>query len=100
MADFIFRVDSVQLSDHQKEKIASAIQGTVLTELARLDLQGGQTKGQAPAAAGGGSGAGTFLYRPHNWYGGLLLKAVEAAKAVESNFSVTNKPENRSGSAA
>ncbi|MGD0211647.1 MAG: hypothetical protein ABSB87_00355 [Terriglobales bacterium] len=100
MADFIFRVDSVQLSDHQKEKIASAIQGAVLTELARLDLQGGQTKGQAPAPGSGASGAGTFLYRPHNWYGGLLLKAVEAAKAVESNFSVTNKAGNRSENAA
>jgi len=54
MADFIFRVDSVQLSDPQKEKIASAIQGAVLTELAGLDLQGGQTKGHASAAASGG----------------------------------------------
>jgi hypothetical protein len=95
MADFIFRVDSVQLSDHQKEKVASAIQGAVLTELARLDLQGGQTKGQAPAAAGGGSGEGTFLYRPHNWYGGLLLKAVEAAAALKSKPIVTNQGDNR-----
>jgi len=100
MADFIFRVDSVQLSDHQKDKIASAIQGAVLTELARLDLEGGKTKGQASAAVSGGSGEGTFLYRPHNWYGGLLIKAVEAAAAVKSNYTVTNAGENRSENAA
>lgn len=30
MADFIFRVDSVQLTEAQQQKVATAIQGAVL----------------------------------------------------------------------
>jgi hypothetical protein len=87
MADFIFRVDNVQLNDAQREKIASAIQGAVLTELARLDLQGDQGKGKTGAPAPSGP---SYLYRPILWNGGLLLKAEELASAASSNLSVTN----------
>lgn len=90
MADFIFRVASVKLTEAQQQKIATAIQGAVLTELAQLDLGGGQSKtpSAAPAAAGG---AGDFLYRPHNWYGGLLIAREEAQAATSTVYSVTTK---------
>jgi hypothetical protein len=100
MADFIFRVDSVQLSDHQQDKIASAIQGAVLTELARLDLQGDQAKGKASAPAAGGSSGGNCLYIPIHWKGGMLIRAEEVAAASGSNLSVTNGGGNRTQSAA
>ncbi len=91
MADFIFRVDSVQLSEAQRKKIASAIQGTVLTELAKLDLQEEpKDKAAAPAVSGLG---GSFLYNPLKWYGGLLLKAVDVNMAASSVFTVINKGE-------
>jgi hypothetical protein len=86
MADFIFRLDSVRLNDAQQEKIASAIQGAVLTELARLDLQGDQGKGKAA----GGPSSGNCLYIPINWKGGMLIKAEEVVAASGSNLSVTN----------
>ena len=89
MADFIFRVASVKLTEAQQQKIATAIQGAVLTELAQLDLGGGQSKtpSAAPAAAGGG---GDFLYLPHNWLGGLLIGREEAQAATSTVFSVTS----------
>ncbi len=90
MADFIFRVDSVQLSDHQQDKIASAIQGAVLSELARLDLHGDQAKGKASAPAAGGSSGGNCLYIPIHWKGGMLIKADEVVAASRGNLSVTN----------
>ncbi len=65
MADFIFRVDSVQLNEAQQEKIATAIQGAVLTELARLDLHGDKTKAKASPQAAEIPG-GSVLYRPLN----------------------------------
>jgi hypothetical protein len=89
MADFIFRVASVKLTDAQQQKIATAIQGAVLTELAQLDLGGGQSKtpSSVPAAAGG---AGEFLYLPHNWRGGYLIAREEAQAAASTVLSVTS----------
>jgi hypothetical protein len=83
MADFIFRVDSVHLSDTQQEKIATAIRGAVLTELARLDLHSEESK-QKAGTAGLTPGGGSFLYIPINWRGGKMinLAAVEAAAAT------------------
>jgi hypothetical protein len=87
MADFIFRVDNVQLNDAQQQKIASAIQGAVLTELAKLDLHGDQGKAKPGAPAPDGP---SYLYRPILWNGGLLLKAEELAAAASSNLTVSN----------
>jgi len=85
MADFIFRVESVDLTDEQREKVAAAIQGAVLTELARLDLGAGQK----PAA--GGAPVEDFLYRPVHWYGGLLIHADEVLAARGSTVTVTSR---------
>ena len=75
MADFIFRVASAKLTDEQKGTIASAIQGAVLTELARLDLGGG-----APAA--------DCLFRPVNWRGGMMIPVAELAGIAGSTLTV------------
>ena len=85
MADFIFRVASVDLTPAQQQQIASAIQGTVLTELARLDL-GASSAPNVP----GGSG-GSFLYRPINWAGGIMIPAAEAAAAAKTTLAVATK---------
>src|SRR5277367_1250758 len=84
MADFIFRVDTVQLSDAQQEKIAAAIRGAVLTELAKLDLQdeASETKAEAPAAAGP---IESFLFSPIHWHGGIMIPPGEVGAALESN---------------
>jgi hypothetical protein len=100
MADFIFRVDSVQLSDHQQAKIASAIQGAVLTELARLDLHEDPAKGKVSGAAGGEPPSPSFLYRPIKWYGGLLLKAEAIATAAGTHLTAGNQGGDRSKTAA
>jgi len=60
----------------------------VLTELARLDLHGDQAKTKASAPATAGPSGGSFLYRPINWYGGMLIKAEETASAVVSRLTV------------
>ena len=99
MADFIFRVDSVHLSDAHRDKVASAIQGAVLTELARLDLHGDQTKGNPAAPAAGGSSGGNCLYIPIHWKGGMLIKADEVLASSGSNLSVTNAAANRAQTA-
>ena len=43
MADFIFRVVSVNLTAAQQQQVSTAIQGAVLAELAQLDLGGGSS---------------------------------------------------------
>jgi hypothetical protein len=92
MADFIFRVDSVQLTDAQQEKIATAIQGAVLTELARLDLHGDQARTKSSATAtGGSSGGGSFLYRPVNWKGGIMIPPGEVATVANSSLAVMDR---------
>ena len=93
MADFIFRVDSVQLTDAQQEKIATAIQGSVLTELARLDLHGDQARAKSSATATGSSsgGGGSFLYRPVNWKGGIMFPLGEMATVANSTLAVMDR---------
>jgi hypothetical protein len=91
MADFIFRVDSVHLTEEQQEKIAAAIQGSVLTELAKLDLHGDQSKTKSSAPAAGGSGGGTFLFSPILWRGGWIIPPGEVASAAGSQFAVVNR---------
>jgi len=92
MADFIFRVDNVHLTNEQQDKIASAIQGAVLTELAKLDLHGeSKTKGAAPAA-GGSSGAG-FLYVPVTWRGGRMIGVDGVAAALGHTLTVAERTE-------
>jgi hypothetical protein len=59
-AEFVFTVSSVRLTPAQKSKIATAIQGAVLTELAQLDL-GAQQSGP------------DYLLRPATWYGGRII---------------------------
>ena len=90
MADFIFRVDNVHLTESQQERIASAIQGAVLTELARLDLHGDTRSKTTQAAVS--APTGDCIYIPHNWKGGMLLKALEVAEAVNTQLTVTARP--------
>ena len=78
MADFIFRVASGKLTEAQQQKIAAAIQGAVLTQLAQFDS--------------GGPPTGTFLYRPHNWQGGLLIPVEEAEAAARRQYIIKSSP--------
>ena len=98
MADFIFRVDHVHLTDEQQEKIASAIQGAVLTELAKLDLHGdqGKTKSAAPAAGAPGGG---FLYIPLSWRGGRMIQFAGVENAVNTVLGVQERATEQSRAA-
>jgi hypothetical protein len=78
MADFIFRVASVKLTDKQVGKIATAIQGAVLAELAQLDLGAG-----APAA--------DCLYRPIAWAGGIMIPPGEVPSVTSGTLTVTTR---------
>jgi len=91
MADFIFRVDSVNLTDMQQEKIAAAIQGAVLTELAKLDLHGDQAKSKSSPPPAGGPGGGSFLFSPILWRGGWIIPPGEVGSAAGSHFAVVNR---------
>ena len=90
MADFIFRVDHVHLTEAQQEKIASAIQGAVLTELAKLDLHG-ESKDRAMAQAAGSSSGGGFLYIPIHWKGGRMIGIDSVTNAVRNVLTVAEK---------
>jgi hypothetical protein len=92
MADFIFRVDSVHLTNEQQDKIASAIQGAVLTELAKLDLHG-ESKGKASAPAAAGSSGAGFLYIPITWLGGRMIRAEGVANALGNTLAVAERAE-------
>ena len=82
MADFIFRVESIALTDEQKLKIAAAIQGAVLTELAKLDLTS-QTTAQKPQEVSGGS---NFAFYPHHgWYGGIIVPELAALQRAATS---------------
>src|SRR5258708_27692035 len=96
MADFIFRVDHVHLTESQQEKIATAIQGAVLTELARLDLHAEKST-KASAAAAGGSIGGGFLYNPINWRGGIIIWDDGVEKAVRYNLTLPAKSRQEKG---
>ena len=65
MSDFIVRIDSSKLSAKQANQLASAIQGTVLSEIGRLDL--------APLDPHGISGALTL----HPEWRGLWLRSLK-----------------------
>ena len=61
MSDFVVRIDTAKLSAKEAAQIASAIQGTVLGELGKLDL--------APvSAAVAGGAAGALILHPE-WRG-------------------------------
>jgi hypothetical protein len=72
----IFRVASVNLTATQQQKIAAAIQGAVLGELAQLDL------GATPPPA-------DCLYRPIKWAGGIMIPPGELAAVSASTLTVT-----------
>lgn len=76
MPDFIFRVASAKLTAAQQQKIASAIQGAVLTELAQLDL------GSSPPAP-------DCLFRPITWAGGIMIPPGELPGAAGQTLVVT-----------
>ena len=88
MSDFIFRVASVKLTAAQQQQIATAIQGAVLTELAKLDLGGSSAASGSPAQANVSGSGGDFLYRPNKWYGGIMLPPGEVASAGKTTLSV------------
>jgi len=77
MSDFIFRVSSTKLTPDQEQKIAAAIQGAVLTELAQLDL--------------GTPSSPNCLFVPIRWAGGIMLPPGEVGTIVGSTFTVTVK---------
>ena len=79
MADFIFRVKSVELTPVQQNPIATAIQGAVLTELAKLDL------GSKPSAA-------DCLFRPITWRGGQMIPPGLLGQAQGTILGVTETP--------
>jgi hypothetical protein len=99
MADFIFKVDSVNLTDAQQDRIAAAIQGSVLTELAKLDLHGDQAKTKSAAPPAGGPGGGSFLFQPILWRGGWIIPPGEVGAAAGSQFAVVNKATDKSKAA-
>lgn len=76
MADFIFRVASAKLTPAQQQKIASAIQGAVLKQLAQLDVAG------TPPAA-------DCLFRPITWAGGIMIPPGELPGVVGQTLTVT-----------
>ncbi len=78
MADFIFRVSSVNLTAAQQQKIASAIQGAVLAELAQLDL------GPQPSAA-------DCLFRPIKWAGGIMISPGDIQTITDATLTVQAK---------
>ena len=75
MSDFIFRVSSTKLTPAQEQKIASAIQGAVLTELAQLDL-GTPSSPNCP-------------FVPIKWAGGIMIAPGDVQTVVGSTFTVT-----------
>jgi len=77
MSDFIFRISSVNLTAEQEQKLASAIQGAVLAELAQLDL--------------GPPSSPDCLFRPKTWYGGDLAGINEVQGLSNTTFTVTAK---------
>jgi hypothetical protein len=77
MADFIFRVASTKLTPAQQAKIATAIQGAVLTELARLDL-------------GAASPAPECLYRPISWAGGIMIPPGELQSVLGTTLTAVS----------
>ena len=78
MADFIFRVSSVNLTAAQQQKIAAAIQGAVLTELAQLDL------GTQPSAP-------DCLFVPIKWAGGIMIAPGDVATITGTTLTVQAK---------
>jgi hypothetical protein len=77
MADFIFRVASTKLTPAQQAKIATAIQGAVLTELAKLDL-------------GTASPQPECLYRPIHWAGGIMIPPEELPSVLNSTLTAVS----------
>jgi hypothetical protein len=77
MSDFIFRVSSVKLTAEQEKKIASAIQGAVLNELAQLDL--------------GAPSSPDCLFRPISWAGGIMIPPGDLPGVAGTTFTITAK---------
>jgi len=77
MADFIFRVSSIKLTAEQQQKIATAIQGAVLNELAQLDL--------------GAPSSPDCLFRPITWAGGIMIPPGEVQTAAGTTLTITAK---------
>jgi hypothetical protein len=77
MSDFIFRVSSAKLTPAQEQKIAGAIQGAVLAELAQLDL-GAPT---SPAC----------LFVPIKWAGGIMIPPDIVQTVTGQTFTITVK---------
>lgn len=92
MTDFIFRVESFNLTPEQAKHISAAIQGTVMHEIARLDLNGGKQPGGAHAAAAHASGlsGGSFAFFPVLWNGGMLLKEIAKLPSLDKTLPTVN----------
>jgi len=75
MSDFIFRVSSAKLTPAQEQRIAGAIQGAVLTELAQLDL--------------GSTSAPSCLFVPIKWAGGIMLPPEDVQQATGQTLTIT-----------
>jgi hypothetical protein len=77
MADFIFRVSSANLTEAQKQQIATAIQATVLHEIANLDL--------------GGQPGLSFLFRPVTYAGGDIAGIDQWGVVSTTTLTVTER---------
>jgi hypothetical protein len=77
MSDFIFRVTSAKLTPAQEQKIASAIQGAVITELAQLDL--------------GAPSSPSCLFVPIKWAGGIMIAPGDVQTVTGQTFTITAK---------
>jgi hypothetical protein len=89
MADFIFRVATVNLTAAQQKQIATAIQSTVLSEIAKLDLNPGPGMNPGQTAPALTNTAGSFLYRPHNWAGGIMIPPDLVSSVENSTLTVS-----------
>ena len=75
MSDFIFRVSSTKLTPAQEQKIATAIQGAVLAELAQLDLA-------APSSP-------SCLFVPIKWAGGIMIPPGDVETVTGQTLTIT-----------
>ena len=69
--EFIVKLDGLDLSADAEDRIAAAIRGAVMQELAKIDT-GGRKAAGGKAGAGGGSGFAAMIHP--EWRGMIMAK--------------------------